>query len=48
MARKRWTLPFGVSPARRGILVSEDEQRLAYEEIAKLAGEDGAIFACSI
>lgn len=29
--------------ARRGILVSEDEQRLAYEEIAKLAGEDGAI-----
>ncbi len=29
--------------ARRGIMVSEDEQRLAYEEIARLAGEDGAI-----
>lgn len=29
--------------ARRGGLVSEDEQRLAYEEVAKLAGDDGAI-----
>lgn len=29
--------------ARRGVMVSEDEQRLAYEEIAKLAGDDGAI-----
>ena len=29
--------------ARRGVMVSEDEQRLAYEEIARLAGEDGAI-----
>ncbi|MFN2516495.1 MAG: phosphoenolpyruvate--protein phosphotransferase [Pyrinomonadaceae bacterium] len=28
---------------RRGVMVSEDEQRLAYEEIARLAGEDGAI-----
>lgn len=29
--------------AHRGVLVSEDEQRLAYEQIAKLAGDDGAI-----
>ncbi|MDQ6652929.1 MAG: phosphoenolpyruvate--protein phosphotransferase [Acidobacteriota bacterium] len=29
--------------ARRGVMVSEDEQRLAYEEIARLAGDDGAI-----
>lgn len=28
---------------RRGVMVTEDEQRLAYEEIARLAGEDGAI-----
>ncbi len=29
--------------AHRGVLVSEDEQRLAYERIAKLAGDDGAV-----
>ena len=29
--------------ARRGIMVSEDEQRLAYEAIARVAGEQGAI-----
>ncbi len=29
--------------ARRGMMLSEEEQRLAYEEIAKLAGEDGAV-----
>ena len=29
--------------ARRGSLVSEDEQRLAYEAIAKVAGADGAV-----
>lgn len=29
--------------ARRGIVVSEEEQRVAYEQVAKLAGEDGAI-----
>jgi phosphotransferase system enzyme I (PtsI) len=29
--------------ARRGVIVSEDEQRLAYEEIAKVAGDDGVI-----
>jgi phosphotransferase system enzyme I (PtsI) len=29
--------------ARRGVMVSEDEQRLAYEAIAKVAGEDGAV-----
>ena len=28
---------------RRGVMVSEDEQRLAYEEIARVSGEDGAI-----
>jgi phosphotransferase system enzyme I (PtsI) len=28
---------------RRGVMVSEDEQRLAYEEIARIAGDDGAI-----
>ncbi|MGH9883296.1 MAG: phosphoenolpyruvate--protein phosphotransferase [Pyrinomonadaceae bacterium] len=29
--------------ARRGVMVSEEEQYAAYSEIAKLAGEDGAI-----
>jgi phosphotransferase system enzyme I (PtsI) len=29
--------------AHRGFFVSEDEQRAAYEEIAKLAGDDGAV-----
>ena len=29
--------------ARRGVMVSEEEQRAAYEEIAKVAGEDGAV-----
>ncbi len=29
--------------ARRGGMVSEDEQRVAYEAIAKVAGEDGAV-----
>src|SRR5882672_998 len=29
--------------ARRGIMVSEDEQRLAYEAIARVAGKQGAI-----
>lgn len=29
--------------ARRGAMVSEDEQRLAYEAIAKVAGEQGAV-----
>ncbi len=29
--------------AHRGVLVSEDEQRLAYERIGKLAGDDGAV-----
>jgi phosphotransferase system enzyme I (PtsI) len=29
--------------ARRGALVSEDEQRVAYEAIAKVAGEQGAV-----
>ncbi|MGI9165102.1 MAG: phosphoenolpyruvate--protein phosphotransferase [Pyrinomonadaceae bacterium] len=29
--------------SRRGVMVSEDEQYAAYAEIAKLAGEDGAI-----
>jgi phosphotransferase system enzyme I (PtsI) len=29
--------------ARRGVIVSEDEQRLAYEEIAKVAGDNGVI-----
>jgi phosphoenolpyruvate-protein phosphotransferase (PTS system enzyme I) len=29
--------------ARRGSLVSEDEQRVAYEAIAKVAGEQGAV-----
>jgi phosphotransferase system enzyme I (PtsI) len=29
--------------ARRGALVSEDEQRLAYEAIAKVAGDHGAV-----
>lgn len=29
--------------ARRGVMVSEDEQRLAYEEIAKVAGDHGAV-----
>lgn len=29
--------------AHRGVLVSEDEQRSAYEQIATLAGDDGAI-----
>ena len=29
--------------ARRGAMVSEDEQRVAYEAIAKIAGEQGAV-----
>lgn len=29
--------------ARRGAMVSEDEQRVAYEAVAKIAGEDGAV-----
>ena len=29
--------------ARRGAMVSEDEQRLAYEAVAKVAGEQGAV-----
>jgi phosphotransferase system enzyme I (PtsI) len=29
--------------ARRGVMVSEEEQRAAYEEIARVAGEDGAV-----
>lgn len=29
--------------ARRGVVSSEDEQRLAYEEIARVAGEGGAV-----
>jgi phosphotransferase system enzyme I (PtsI) len=29
--------------ARRGVMVSEDEQRLAYEAIARVAGEQGAV-----
>src|SRR6185503_4657772 len=29
--------------ARRGALVSEDEQRVAYEAIAKVAGDEGAV-----
>lgn len=29
--------------ARRGGMVSEEEQRLAYEEIAKVAGDEGAV-----
>ena len=29
--------------ARRGSLVSEDEQRVAYEAVAKVAGEEGAV-----
>jgi phosphotransferase system enzyme I (PtsI) len=29
--------------ARRGVMVSEEEQGAAYEEIAKVAGEDGAV-----
>ncbi len=29
--------------ARRGAFVSEDEQRIAYEAIAKVAGEEGAV-----
>jgi phosphotransferase system enzyme I (PtsI) len=29
--------------ARRGVMVSEDEQRHAYEAIAKVAGEEGAV-----
>ncbi|MDQ2937630.1 MAG: phosphoenolpyruvate--protein phosphotransferase [Acidobacteriota bacterium] len=28
---------------RRGVMVSEEEQRIAYEEIATLAGDDGAV-----
>lgn len=27
--------------ARRGVIVSEDEQRLAYEDVARVAGDDG-------
>jgi phosphotransferase system enzyme I (PtsI) len=29
--------------ARRGVMVSEDEQRLAYQAIARVAGEQGAV-----
>ena len=29
--------------ARRGVMVTEDEQRLAYEEIARISGEHGAV-----
>ncbi|HEY8186215.1 MAG TPA: phosphoenolpyruvate--protein phosphotransferase [Pyrinomonadaceae bacterium] len=29
--------------ARRGAMVSEEEQRVAYEEVAKVAGEQGAV-----
>jgi phosphotransferase system enzyme I (PtsI) len=29
--------------ARRGVLVSEEEQRVAYEAVAKVAGEEGAV-----
>lgn len=29
--------------ARRGVIVSEEEQRLAYEEVARIAGDDGVV-----
>lgn len=29
--------------ARRGVIVSEEDQRLAYEEVARVAGDDGVV-----
>jgi len=49
MVRREWALiDHEFLLARRGGLVSEDEQRLAYEAVAKVAGAEAPSFACLI